>query len=76
MWQVNGHYSKVYPGVMQGLDDWKQQGLKMVCVTNKPTAFAKALLADKGLAGLFQSGGWWRCRRTQEARPHAFAIRL
>jgi phosphoglycolate phosphatase len=25
----------------------------MACLTNKPTAFAKVLLADKGLAGFF-----------------------
>jgi len=73
--EVNGLYSKVYPGVMQGLDDWKQQGLKMVCVTNKPTAFAKTLLADKGLAGYFSLvvGGDAVERKKPDPMPLLFA---
>jgi len=51
---VNGHYSAVYLGVVQGLDALQRVGLAMVCVTNKPTAFARALLADKGLASYFR----------------------
>jgi len=51
---VNGHYSTVYPGVVQGLDALQRAGLAMVCVTNKPTAFARALLADKVLASYFR----------------------
>ena len=52
--QVNGRFSTVYPGVLEGLAHWQMQGLKMGCVTNKPTAFAQDLLADKGLAEFFQ----------------------
>lgn len=50
---VNGRFSAVYPGVVAGLDAWHRAGLPLVCVTNKPTAFARALLADKGLASYF-----------------------
>jgi phosphoglycolate phosphatase len=51
--EVNGKFSQVYPGVFAGLDVWKRSGMQMVCVTNKPTAFAQALLEDKGLSGYF-----------------------
>ncbi len=50
---VNGQHSTVYPGVVEGLDRLSAQGLKLACLTNKPTAFALALLQDKGLAGYF-----------------------
>lgn len=51
--KVNGKFANTYPGVMEGLRQLQARGLKMACLTNKPTAFAKALLADKGLAGFF-----------------------
>ena len=51
--RVNGKFAQTYPGVLQGLQQLQARGLKMACLTNKPTAFAKALLADKGLAGFF-----------------------
>lgn len=50
---VNGRYSTVYPGVVEGLDRLTALGLKLACLTNKPTAFAIALLQAKGLAGYF-----------------------
>lgn len=50
---INGRYSTVYPGVVEGLDRLSAQGLKLACLTNKPTAFALALLKKKGLAGYF-----------------------
>lgn len=51
--KVNGKFADTYPGVLNGLQQLQGRGLKMACLTNKPTAFAKALLADKGLAGFF-----------------------
>ena len=51
--KVNGQFADVYPGVLTGLQQLQARGLKMACLTNKPTAFAKALLADKGLSGFF-----------------------
>lgn len=50
---INGDYSTVYPGAREGLQQWQAAGLRMVCVTNKPTAFAKTLLQHKGLDGFF-----------------------
>ena len=56
---VNGHYAQVYPGVREGLASLVRAGVRLACVTNKPTAFAEALLVGTGLRGLFVlvSGG-------------------
>lgn len=51
---VNGQHAEVYPGVLAGLAYLKAQGLKLACLTNKPTVFAQALLKDKGLDGFFE----------------------
>jgi phosphoglycolate phosphatase len=51
---VNGQHADVYPGVQAGLAYLKAQGLRLACLTNKPTAFAQALLKDKGLDGFFE----------------------
>jgi phosphoglycolate phosphatase len=50
---INGQHSEVYPGVIEGLQLLKSRGLKMACLTNKPTNFALPLLAAKGLDGFF-----------------------
>lgn len=49
----NGQASKVYAGVMEGLQALHSRGLKMACLTNKPLAFAKPLLKAKGLDSFF-----------------------
>ncbi|MBA3059103.1 MAG: phosphoglycolate phosphatase [Gammaproteobacteria bacterium] len=51
--QVNGQYARVFPGVQAGLQYLQARGLKLACLTNKPTAFAQALLQAKGLDGFF-----------------------
>jgi phosphoglycolate phosphatase len=51
---INGQHSSVYPGVVAGLQFLKNAGLKLACLTNKPTAFALPLLKAKGLDGFFQ----------------------
>ena len=51
--RVNGQHAEVYPGVREGLQAFQAKGWPMACLTNKPTAFAKDLLARKGLAGFF-----------------------
>jgi phosphoglycolate phosphatase len=50
---VNGDHSDVFPGVPEGLALLASRGLRLVCLTNKPTAFAVALLQKKGLAAYF-----------------------
>jgi phosphoglycolate phosphatase len=53
--RINGEFSDVYPGVAEGLAALKRRGLPMACLTNKPLAFAQALLQVKALDGYF---GW------------------
>lgn len=50
---VNGQHATVYPGVRAALEAWQQRGLPLVCVTNKPALYARALLARTGLEGYF-----------------------
>ena len=51
--QINGQHSMVYEGVLTGLQQLKARGLKLACVTNKPTALAEPLLHKKGLRTYF-----------------------
>jgi phosphoglycolate phosphatase len=51
---INGRHAAVYPGVNEGLEVLRQAGLKLACLTNKPTAFAEPLLEAKGLSGFFE----------------------
>ena len=51
--RVNGERAVVYPGVRAGLADIKASGLKLACLTNKPTEFAQALLERNGLNQFF-----------------------
>ena len=50
---INGQHAEVYAGVVQGLSALRARGLRLACLTNKPTAFARPLLASKGLAEFF-----------------------
>lgn len=50
---INGQHAAVYPGVLEGLALLQASGLKLACLTNKPTNFALPLLAAKGLDGFF-----------------------
>jgi phosphoglycolate phosphatase len=50
---INGQFASVYPGVADALNDLAAKGMQMACLTNKPLAFAQALLKDKALASFF-----------------------
>lgn len=52
---INGKFAQVYPGVREGLETLANAGLRLACVTNKPTAFAEALLRSTGLTDCFES---------------------
>jgi hypothetical protein len=49
---INGQFAAVYPGVVEGLQQMRDAGLQLACLTNKPLSFAKPLLQAKvpGLA--------------------------
>lgn len=51
---INGDYSSLYPGVLEGLQALRNKGLRLACVTNKPLAFAVPLLQKKGLRDFFE----------------------
>jgi phosphoglycolate phosphatase len=50
---INGRHATVYGGVREGLALLHAGGLKLACLTNKPTAFAEPLLQGKGLREFF-----------------------
>jgi phosphoglycolate phosphatase len=68
---INGRYSTVFPGVVEGLERLAAAGLALACLTNKPTAFARALLAAKGLDRFFSVvfGGDAFARRKPDPLP-------
>lgn len=51
--RINGQASEVFAGVREGLEALKAAGLRLACLTNKPTAFARPLLKVKGLEDYF-----------------------
>jgi phosphoglycolate phosphatase len=50
---INGEFAAVYPGVVEGLQQMRDAGLQLACLTNKPLSFANPLLQAKGLAHFF-----------------------
>lgn len=75
---INGDYSTVYPGAREGLLHWQAAGVRLVCVTNKPTAFAKTLLQHKGLDHFFLHvvGGDAVARKKPDPMPLLHACEL
>jgi phosphoglycolate phosphatase len=51
---INGDHARVYAGVREGLAALRGAGMKLACLTNKPTAFAKPLLDRMQLASFFE----------------------
>jgi phosphoglycolate phosphatase len=68
---INGQHAQVYPGVVGGLQALQRSGLKLACLTNKPTAFARELLKLRGLDGFFSHvfGGDSFERKKPDALP-------
>lgn len=51
---VNGHYSRLYPGIEEGLRWLHAQGFKLGCITNKAAQFTEPLLANLGVSTYFE----------------------
>ncbi|MDT7834145.1 phosphoglycolate phosphatase [Aquabacterium sp. OR-4] len=68
---INGQASRVYPGALEGLQRLAAAGLPLACLTNKPGAFARPLLAAKGLDGFFSQvfGGDAFARKKPDPLP-------
>jgi len=65
---VNGSNTRIYPGVLAGLDAWRNGGFRMGVVTNKPAVFTEVLLERMGIADFFDvvvSGD-----TTEHKKPH------
>jgi phosphoglycolate phosphatase len=50
---VNGRHARVFPGVDDGLRTLRERGLRLACVTNKPTHASRQLLRACGLEHFF-----------------------
>lgn len=68
---INGQHARIYPGVLEGLAALRERGLRLACLTNKPIAFARPLLAAKGLDGFFEQvfGGDAFARKKPDPLP-------
>ena len=51
---VNGREATLYPGVLEGLQKFRNQGARLAVVTNKPVEFTLPLLESTGLAPWFE----------------------
>ena len=52
--EESGRRTAVYPGVLEGLAQFRAMGLRLACVTNKAARFTLPLLAQQGLAPWFE----------------------
>ncbi len=68
---INGQYAHVYAGAREGLQALREAGLTLICLTNKPVLFARALLQAKGLDGFFAQvyGGDSFARKKPDPMP-------
>ncbi len=51
--QINGRFSRLYPGVVEGIQGLREQGVPLACITNKPGRFVPPLLERFGLQAAF-----------------------
>ncbi len=68
---INGEHAETYAGVREGLDRFRARGWRLACLTNKPLAFAQALLKHQRLDGYFEVvfGGDSFARRKPDPMP-------
>ena len=52
--EESGRRTTVYPGVLEGLEQFLAMGLRLACVTNKAARFTLPLLEQKGLEPYFE----------------------
>ena len=66
--RTNGQSSRLYPGVVEGLEAMQRAGLSLACVTNKAERFTRPLLERTGLAASF--GAIVTADRVGKRKPH------
>lgn len=74
----NGRRATHYPGVIEGLQAMRAQGLRLAVVTNKPEQFTLPLLERSGLAGYFEAvvSGDTCARKKPDPMPMAHGCAL
>jgi phosphoglycolate phosphatase len=75
---VNGRHTTVYPGVQEGLDALRGEGIPLACVTNKSGRFTTPLLEMIGFARYFEQvvAGDTLERKKPDPAPLLHACRL
>ena len=73
--QESGRGTRIFPGVIEGIEMLKVDGLRLGCVTNKPGAFTMPLLRQMGLARHFDVvvSGDTVARKKPDPMPFAHA---
>ena len=73
--EESGRGTRIYPGVLDGIELLVGDGVLLGCVTNKPDAFTQPLLQKTGLAKYFATvvSGDTVARRKPDPMPYAYA---
>jgi phosphoglycolate phosphatase len=67
--EVNGRHTTMYPGVREGLEQMRDAGFRLACVTNKAGAFTLPLLSAWDSASFSAD-----CRRSRHARTRPMQL--
>jgi phosphoglycolate phosphatase len=65
--------SVVYPGVLAALQRWREQGMRLTCITNKMSSLAQPLLEQSGLLAYFEA--LYCADRPEERKPAPVLIK-
>ena len=67
-------HTRLYPGVLEGLQALRARGLRMACITNKPAEFAVPLLEKIGIAEFFETVIGGECTPNKKPAPDALLL--
>ncbi len=67
-------HTRLYPGVLEGLQALRARGLRMACITNKPAEFAVPLLEKIGIAEFFKTVIGGECTPNKKPAPDALLL--
>jgi phosphoglycolate phosphatase len=66
--------TRLYPGVLEGLQALRALGFRMACITNKPTVFAQPLVEQIGIGVFFAVVLGGECVPRKKPAPDALLI--
>ncbi|MEE4380321.1 MAG: phosphoglycolate phosphatase [Candidatus Competibacteraceae bacterium] len=64
-------HSRLYPGVLDGLNALQDNGLSLACITNKPARFAEPLVDKLGIGHFFKAVLGGECAPNRKPAPDA-----